>query len=214
MDLSRYIEHTLLAADATPRRIDQHCREAILHGLFGVCVPPAHVALARDTVRGTNVRVITVAGFPLGSSTSIVKAEEARRAVLDGAAEVDMVAAIGLAKGERFDEVEAEVREVRRAIPDSILKVILETGYFEGSELRRMAEAALAGGADFLKTCTGFGPRGATAADVRLLSEVAKGRAGVKASGGIRTREAALEMIEAGATRIGTSSGVEITSGH
>lgn len=214
MDLSRYVEHTLLSADATPTRIEQLCREAALHGLFGVCVPPAHVARARDTVRGANVRVITVAGFPLGYSTSIVKAEEARRAVLDGADEVDMVAAIGLAKGGSFDEVEADVREVRRAIPDCVLKVILETGYFGEPELRRVAEAAIAGGADFLKTCTGFGPRGATSSDVRLLVEVAKGRAGVKASGGIRTREAALAMIEAGATRIGTSSGVEITSGR
>lgn len=214
MDLSRYIEHTLLAPDATAERVEQHCRDAVRHGLFGVCVAPVHVARAHDVVRGAKVRVVTVAGFPLGSSTSAVKAEEARRAAQDGADEVDMVVAIGQAKGARFDEVEADVREVRRAIPACVLKVILETGYFGESELRRVAEAALAGGADFLKTCTGFGPRGASTSDVRLLAQIANGRAGVKASGGIRTRESALAMIQAGAVRIGTSSGVEITSGR
>lgn len=211
MDLAGYVEHTLLAADATAERVERLCREATVHGLLGVCVAPVHVALARTAVASSPVRVVTVAGFPLGSSTSVVKAEEARRAVEDGADEVDMVVAIGAAKSGRLDAVLADVREVRAAIPGRVLKVILETGYFDEAELRALALAVLDGGADFLKTCTGFGPRGATVSDVRLLAGIAEGRAGVKASGGIRTRQAALDMIAAGATRIGTSNGVELT---
>ncbi len=210
MDLRQHVEHTLLSADATPERVLSHCRDARDHGLFGVCVSPRFVPLAREALEGAPVRIVTVAGFPLGTSASSVKAEEARRAALDGAHEIDMVLAIGLAKAGRLAEVEDDVRRVRDATPGGVLKVILETGYFEEQELPAIVEAALAAGADFLKTCTGFGPRGATLRDVQLLAELSAGRARVKASGGIRTADAARALVEAGAARIGTSNGVEI----
>lgn len=212
MDLPAYIEHTLLRPDATPGDVERHCREAVDHGLFAVCVAPVYVALAKVCLEKTPVRIVTVAGFPHGTSTPAVKATEARRAVADGADEVDMVMAIGLALDGGWNAVEAEVRAVRDAARDPVLKVILETGYFSEAEILEACKAALGGGADFVKTSTGFGPRGATAADVRLLAEAVRGRAQVKAAGGIRTRAAAIEMIEAGATRIGTSRGVEIVT--
>jgi deoxyribose-phosphate aldolase len=211
MHLAAFIEHTLLRADATLEQVERHCTEGAAHGLFGVCISPLHVASARRWV-GDGVRVVTVAGFPLGTSTSATKAEEARRAVLDGASEVDMVMAIGLARSGDWAAVGADILAVRKAVPDAVLKVILETGYFEQPAMRRAAEVAVDAGADFLKTSTGFGPRGATAEDVRLLVDVAGGRARVKASGGIRTGEQARAMIEAGAVRIGTSNGVEIAA--
>jgi deoxyribose-phosphate aldolase len=213
MHLSRYVEHTLLRADATPADVERHCREAAENALFGVCVSPVFVPLAKRSLAGSAVRLVTVAGFPLGTSASSVKAEEARRAVADGADEVDMVLAIGFARAGRFDAVEEDVRAVRAAIPESTLKVILETGYFSPEDVRRAAVASVRAGADFVKTSTGFGPRGASAEDVALLAEAVKGRALVKASGGIRTAESALEMIRAGAARIGTSNGVAIAKG-
>jgi deoxyribose-phosphate aldolase len=212
LPLARYVEHTLLRADSTPEDVEHHCLEAVSHGLFAVCISPLHVALARHWV-GDAVRVVTVAGFPLGTSTSATKVDEARRAVLEGASEVDMVMAIGLAKSANWEAVRADVLAVRRAIPGAVLKVILETGYFDEAVIRLAAEAVVDGGADFLKTSTGFGPRGATVEDVRVLREVAGGRAQVKASGGIRTSAQARAMIEAGATRIGTSNGVDIAAG-
>jgi deoxyribose-phosphate aldolase len=207
--LAGCIEHTLLRADTTPEAVDRHCLDAVEARLFAVCVSPIYVAAARRRV-GEAVRVVTVAGFPLGASTPAVKAEEARRAVEEGASEVDMVLAIGKALGGGWTDVEADIRTVRDAIPRSVLKVILETGYLDEPALRRAVEASVAAGADFVKTSTGFGPRGASVEDVRILREAARGRAQVKASGGIRTYDQALAMIAAGATRIGTSNGVEI----
>jgi|HubBroStandDraft_1064217.scaffolds.fasta_scaffold89069_2 deoxyribose-phosphate aldolase len=211
MRLARYIEHTLLRADATPEEVERHCLEAVEHGLFAVCVSPLYVTLARRRV-GDAASVVTVAGFPLGTSTSAAKADEARRAVAEGASEVDMVMAIGLARSADWAAVRADVLAVRQAAPDAVLKVILETGYFDEAGIRRAAEAAVEAGADFVKTSTGFGPRGATVEDIRLLGEVVGGRAQVKASGGIRTAAQARAMIGAGATRIGTSNGVEIAA--
>jgi deoxyribose-phosphate aldolase len=210
VDLSTYIEHTLLRPDATPEEIERHCREAAEHDLFAVCVAPVYVALARMCLRDSAVRVVTVAGFPFGSSAPLVKATEARQAAVDGADEVDMVMAIGLALDGGWNAVEAEVRTVRDAAREPILKVIIETGYFSTDEIVSAAKAAVGGGADFVKTSTGFGPRGATVADVALLSEAVRGRAQVKAAGGIRTAAEATELIRAGATRIGTSRGVDI----
>ena len=210
MDLSTYIEHTLLRPDATPEQVERHCREAAEHGLCAVCIAPVYVALARMCLEGSPVRVVTVAGFPLGSSTPFVKATEARQAAAEGADEVDMVMAIGLALDGGWNAVEAEVRTVRDAARDPILKVIIETGYFSTDEIVSACKAAVGGGADFVKTSTGFGPRGASVEDVKLLCDTVRGRAQVKAAGGIRTAAEAIEMIRAGATRIGTSRGVEI----
>jgi deoxyribose-phosphate aldolase len=210
VNLAKYIEHTCLRADARPERVERLCREAVDTGLFGVCVLPVYVSLAEQCLRGKGVRVVTVVGFPHGGSTPSTKAVEARQAVLDGADEIDMVMAIGLALAGGWGAVAADVRAVREAVPDATLKVIVETGYFGREEIRKAADVCVSAGADFIKTCTGYGPRGVTTGDVALLSEFLQGRAEIKASGGIRTRESALQMIEAGATRIGTSNGVEI----
>jgi deoxyribose-phosphate aldolase len=210
MDLARHLEHTLLAATATPAEVERHCGAAAEAGLFGVCISPVYVALAKRGLIGTDVRVVTVVGFPLGTSTSGGKAAEARQAAAEGADELDMVMAIGLALGGAWDAVEADIRAVREATPGRVLKVILETGYLSDDVLRRAAAAAVSAGADFVKTSTGFGPRGASVRDIELLSDAVAGRAQVKASGGIRTAAAALELIRAGATRIGTSNGVEL----
>jgi deoxyribose-phosphate aldolase len=213
MELASFVEHTLLRADATPADIERHCREAVEHRLFGVCISPLYVPLAKRCLAGTPVRVVTVAGFPLGASASDAKAEEARIASVDGADEIDMVIAVGFAVAGDFGAVEADIRAVRAAVPARVLKVIVETGYLDEVGIRRAAEAAVRAGADFVKTSTGFGPRGATVGDVALLYETVAGRAGVKASGGIRTAKDARALIEAGATRIGTSNGVAMVRG-
>jgi len=212
VELARTLESTLLRADATPGDVEALVGEAARLGLLGVCVSPRFVPLARTCAEGSGLVVVTVAGFPLGTSATATKVAEARLAVEEGASEVDLVVPVGLALYGAEGAVEAEVRAVREAVPGVALKVILETGYFGAERLARVAEAALRGGADFLKTSTGFGPRGVTVGDVRLLFELARGRAEVKASGGIRTRRFALELLEAGATRLGTSSAAEILS--
>lgn len=210
MDLARYIEHTLLGADVTPERIERHCSEAVEHGVLAVCVAPLYVSLADRCLRGSRVRLVTVVAFPFGAAVSSVKAEEARRAAEQGAREVDMVMAIGLALDGQWGAVEADIETVRKAAPEAALKVIIETGYFDGEGIVRAADAAVSAGADFVKTCTGYGPRGATMSDVELLFERVRGRAEIKASGGIRSADAARRFIEAGAARIGTSRGVDM----
>jgi deoxyribose-phosphate aldolase len=208
--LARTIEHTLLRASATAADVDRLCDEAAGHGFRGVCVNPVHVARARVRLEETAVRVVTVAAFPLGASVAEVAAREAARATSDGAQEVDLVAPIGLARAGELGELTRFVSTVRAAVPAATLKVILETGFFPGDELEAVARAVLDAGPDFLKTCTGFGPRGATVQDVQRLSAVCRGRAQVKAAGGIKTAAQAQAMLSAGATRIGTSSGVAI----
>jgi deoxyribose-phosphate aldolase len=200
MDLGRHIEQTLLRPEAIPARIEAHCREAASHRLFGVCILPRF--------EGSGVRIVTVVSVPLGASAPSVKAAEARRAVADGADELDMVMSIADALADDFAAVEEDVRAVRDAAPGCVLKVILETGLLDAEHMDAAARASVRAGADFVKTSTGFGPRGATVDDVTRLVRAVEGRAQVKASGGIRTREEALAFLAAGATRIGTSSGV------
>ena len=214
LELAKYIDHTLLKPTATPPDIEQLCREADEHYFYAVCVNPAFVPVAKKALGASPVRVAAVIGFPLGANASQVKAAEAALAVAQGADELDMVIPVGLALAGDWQAVTADVRAVREAAPGAVLKVILETGYLSEEQIRRAAEAVLAGGADYLKTSTGFGPRGASLEDVRLLAEVAGGRAKVKAAGGIRSREDAWKMIEAGASRLGTSSGVALVSGE
>jgi deoxyribose-phosphate aldolase len=211
VNLASYIEQTLLRPEATLAEVEAHCRGAVSAGVFGVCVLPRFVPLARRLVEGSALRVVTVAGFPLGGASTRMKAEEARAALADGAHEIDMVITIGDARSGNFDAIEADVRAVREATAGSVLKVILETGYLSEQQIESAAHAVVRARADFVKTSTGFGPRGASIADVELLVRAIDGKAGIKASGGIRTRAVALEMIRAGANRIGTSSGIEIT---
>jgi deoxyribose-phosphate aldolase len=203
-----------LKPTATPAEIETLCAEARKHKFFGVCVQPCYVRLAREKLSGSEVKVVSVIGFPLGANLSETKALEAAQAVALGADEVDMVINLGAAKAGDWKAVEADIRAVRQAVPQHVLKVILETGYLAPAEVKRAAKAAVAAGADFLKTSTGFGPRGASLEDVQILAEAAQGKAQVKAAGGIRDRETALAMIEAGATRLGTSSGVALLEGQ
>jgi deoxyribose-phosphate aldolase len=213
MSIRTTIEHTRLAADTVPADIDLLCAEAIEHGFAGVCVGPVFVPQASAAVRGSPVRVVTVVGFPLGQGAVAADTFAAARAFDEGASEIDMVVPIGFAIAGDFGIVEAHVAAVRRAASQAVLKVILETAFFAAPALERLAQVCVAAGADFLKTSTGFGPRGASVADVELLARVAanaKRSVSVKASGGIRTLEQARGLLDAGATRLGTSRGVDI----
>ena len=206
MDLAAHIDHTLLKPTATPEEVAKAAEEALEYGFYGLCIPPSYVAWVKARYPHAPFRLVTVVGFPLGYQEKEVKALEAALACARGADEVDMVLHLGRAKAGDLDYVEA--------VPKAVLKVILETGYFSPEEIARLAEAAIRGGADFLKTSTGFGPRGASLEDVALLVRVAQGRAQVKAAGGIRDRETALRMLKAGASRLGTSSGVALVAGE
>lgn len=210
--LADTIEHTLLRSTATPEQIELLCSEALEHGFYGVCVHPIYVALARDVLSGSSVAVVTVVAFPLGCCVPAVAAKEAELGVRDGAHELDLVIPVGLALAGRLDQVRAAVQTVRDAVPNVTLKAILETGCYAPEQLREVCRYVLEARPDFLKTSTGFGPRGASVQDVQLLAECAGGRARIKASGGIRTANAALSLLAAGASRLGTSNSVAIVT--
>jgi deoxyribose-phosphate aldolase len=213
VNLTGYIDHTLLKPAATVAEIIQLCEEAVQHKFAAVCVNPIYVDLAAHHLAGTGVKTATVIGFPLGATFSAVKVAEAKEAVLRKANELDMVMHIGAAKTGLWEAVVADIRQIVEAAEGAAVKVIIETGLLTDDEKRRACEAVIAGGAQFVKTSTGFGPGGATIADVRLFKEVVGENIGIKASGGIRSREQALEFIAAGATRLGTSAGIAIVSG-
>lgn len=209
--LAAYIEHTYLKPEGAESQVLQLCAEAVEGGLFGVCVQPAYVRRASEALSGHGVRLVTVVGFPHGANASEVKAFEAERAVADGADEIDMVANLGWAVAGEWRRVERDVAAVVGAASGRPVKVILETALLvDEARIREAARAALAGGAAFLKTSTGFGPGGATVPHVRWLREEAGARAKVKAAGGIRTVEQALALISAGADRLGTSRGLDL----
>lgn len=212
--LAPLIEHTLLHPVAGAREIEVLCSQARHYQFHGVCVQPVWVRLAAEYLAGSDVKVVSVVGFPHGANVPITKAQEAALAVAHGASEIDLVANLAWIASRFWEEVKAEVALVRAAAPKAVLKVILETGYFEPDKVSQAAEMAIAGGADFLKTSTGFGPRGATVDDVRLLSQAAAGRARIKAAGGIRNSQEALGMVRAGASRIGTSRGPALVGGE
>lgn len=214
-DIARYIDHTLLKPDATIDQIKKLCHEAVQNNFAAVCVNPCHVRLASELTRNSTVNVCAVAGFPLGANLTEIKAFEARRAIEDGANEIDMVINIGALKNENdelvFHDIQAVVEACKQG--NAICKVIIEAALLTDDEKAQACELAKRAGADFVKTSTGFGPGGATAHDVALMTRIVKGTSiGVKAAGGIRTYDDAIKMIEAGATRIGTSSGVQIVS--
>jgi len=205
-----FIDHTLLKPEATAAQIGEICEEAVEWGFAAVCVPPAYVALSAEKLYGSDAHVATVVGFPFGYTTSAVKAYETRDAVSRGADEIDMVMSIGTALSEDWQAVEDDVRAVVEAAEGVPVKVILECSALPEAVKRMAAERALAAGAAYLKTSTGYGVHGATSSDVRLLHGIAQGQAGVKAAGGIRDLDACLLMLSCGASRIGTSSGVAI----
>lgn len=210
MELAKYFDHTLLKPDAREADVRRLCEEAAYYGTASVCVNPDFVPLCHNLLEGSGVKTCTVIGFPLGASASKIKADEAAYAVAEGADEVDMVINISAAKDHRYSEVEKDIRMVREAVPNAILKVILETCLLTKEEIAECCLAAKRAKADFVKTSTGFSKGGATVEDVKLMRETVGPEMGVKASGGVHTREEALAMIEAGATRIGASATVFI----
>ena len=210
MDIAKYIDHTLLAADATKERIEELCREAAEHHFASVCVNSCWVREASALLDGTGVHVCTVVGFPLGAMETKAKAEEAAIAVSNGADELDMVLNIGFLKSGMDSEVLEDIKAVREACRGRILKVIIETCLLSDEEKVRACILSKEAGADFVKTSTGFSRGGAEVHDVALMHRTVGGSLGVKASGGIRDLDTAMAMIEAGATRIGASAGVAI----
>jgi len=212
--LAKLIDHTLLKPDITKGAVIQLCEEAKKYGFWAVCVNPTYISLATDVLRGTDVKVCSVIGFPLGANTPEVKALEAERAVNDGASEIDMVINIGALKSHDYILVKRDILKVveraRARQKDTIVKVIIETGLLTEDEKVLACKLVKDAGADFVKTSTGFNASGATVHDVELLKNIIGPNLGVKASGGIRTYHEAIKLIEAGADRIGTSSGVEI----
>lgn len=208
--LAKTIDHTLLKAVGTEAQVRELCAEARRHGFASVCVNPVWVPLCARELAGSEVLVCTVIGFPLGANRSETKAAETRQAVAEGADEVDMVIHLGAAKAGDWKAVEEDIRAVVKAAGTARVKVIIETCYLTDDEKVKACEASMRAGAHFVKTSTGFGTGGATAEDVRLMKRTVGDTLQVKASGGIRTCEDALKMLEAGADRIGASSGVAI----
>lgn len=214
-NLNKHIEHTLLKQDAKLEDFIKLFEEAKEHKFLGVCINPAYVKLAKENLYGTDVKIVTVVGFPLGANRSDVKAFETSKAVEDGADEIDMVINVSKLKDKDYDFIINDIKTVKTACKDKPLKVILETDLLTKEEIKKACELCIEAKADFVKTSTGFVKNGvgAKAEDVKLMFDtVSPYGLKVKASGGIRDKEAALKMLEAGAERLGTSSGVKIVS--
>ena len=214
-NLNKHIEHTLLKQDAKLEDFIKLFNEAKAHKFLGVCINPAYVKLAKENLKDNDVKVVTVIGFPLGANRSDVKAFEASKAVEDGADEIDMVINVTAIKNKDYDFVVNDIKAVKAACKDKPLKVILETDLLEKDEIKKACELCVEAKADLVKTSTGFvkGGVGSKAEDVKLMYEtVSPYGLKVKASGGIRDKETAVKMIEAGAERLGTSSGVKIVA--
>lgn len=214
MNIAKYIDHTLLKADSVKSSIEKLCNEAKEYNFASVCVNPTWVSYAAEILKGSEVKVCTVIGFPLGATTSEVKAFETENAIANGATEVDMVINIGALKSGDIDYVRNDIkRVVESAKGKALVKVIIETSLLTDEEKIQACKLSVEAGADFVKTSTGFSTGGATVADIKLMRETVGPNVGVKASGGVRNAEDAKAMIEAGATRIGASSGIEIIKG-
>ncbi len=214
MTINKYIDHTLLKPESTQTQIDKLIAEAAEHQFASVCVNPTWVAYAANALKGTGVKVCTVIGFPLGANTSNVKAFETKDAVANGADEIDMVINIGQLKSGQYDAVEADIAAVVEASGDKLVKVIIETCLLTDDEKVKACQLAVAAGADYVKTSTGFSTAGANVADVKLMRETVGPNVGVKAAGGARSFADAEAFIKAGATRIGTSAGLAIVNGE
>jgi deoxyribose-phosphate aldolase len=209
-ELAGYIDHTLLRPDITEAELKAFLEEARSQPFASVCIPPSYVELAADILKGSPLKVGTVIGFPLGYNLAKIKELEAMEAVNSGADEIDMVINISALKSGNLTEVRDEISAVASAIKGRTLKVIIETCYLTAGEKLAACDAVIDSAADFVKTSTGFGPAGARVEDIALLYKRASGRIGVKASGGIGSLDDALKMIEAGASRLGSSSGIKI----
>ena len=210
MELNIYIDHTNLRATATLEDIKKLCEEAQRYHFASVCVHPYYVKVAKELLKNSNVQVGTVVGFPLGATTSEVKAFEAINAVENGADEIDMVINLGALKNKDYDYVKEEIEEIRDSIDGKVLKVIIETCYLTEEEIIKMTEICNETFVNFIKTSTGFGTRGALVEDIELIAKHKNEILEIKASGGIRDIDTVEAMIEAGATRIGTSHGSQL----
>ncbi|MBO4668171.1 MAG: deoxyribose-phosphate aldolase [Bacilli bacterium] len=208
--INKLIDHTLLKAFATESDIKKLCEEAIKYDFASVCVNPTNVKLASSLLKGSNVKVCTVIGFPLGANTMEVKSFETKDAVANGAEEIDMVINIGKAKSHDYEYILEEIRSVVDSADGNLVKVIIETCYLTPEEMKEVCHMASLAGANFVKTSTGFGTGGAKAEDVKLMKESIPSTMEVKASGGIKTLSDLKAMVAAGATRIGASSGADI----
>ena len=204
--IAKMIDHTILKATTTKEDVVKICKEAKEYGFFSVCINPANIELAKEELKGSDVKVCTVIGFPLGANTSAVKAFETKDAIAKGADEVDMVINIGALKDKNYELVDAANKE-------ALVKVIIETCYLTDEEKKIACELAVKAGTDYVKTSTGFGTGGSTPADIKLMRETVGENIGVKASGGVRCEEDAVKVIDAGATRIGASASIAIVSG-
>lgn len=214
MKLNKYIDHTLLKPDASQKQIVKLIEEAKEFDFASVCINPTWVAFAASELKDSNVKVCTVIGFPLGANTTEVKVFEAKNAIENGADEIDMVINVGALKSQDFVLVEKDIREVVRVSGDKVVKVIIETCLLTEDEKIQACEIAKKAGADFVKTSTGFSTGGATIADVELMKRTVGSELFVKASGGVRSYEDVVAFVNAGADRIGASSGVEIMRGE
>ncbi len=210
MELNSYIDHTNLQATATLKDIEKLCEEAKKYHFASVCVSPYYVRVAKELLKDSNVEIGTVVGFPLGFHTMETKSFEAINAIENGATEIDMVINLGALKNKDYQYVKQEIEEIRDAIDGHTLKVIIETCYLTAQEIKKMTEICNETFVNFIKTSTGFGSAGATVEDVELINKYRNEVLEIKASGGIRDIQTAEAMIDAGATRIGTSHGVEL----
>ena len=206
MDIAKYIDYTLLKATATPADIEKLCKEALEYGFYSVCVNSGYVPLAAEQLKGSKVKVCTVVGFPLGAMSTQAKLYETSVALSQGAQEIDMVLNVGLFLSGNVAKVLDEIALLKQETGDRVLKVIIETCYLNDDQKRLASQVCVDAGADFVKTSTGFGTGGATLADVQLIREVVGDRAKIKASGGIRDKQTALQYISLGVDRIGASA--------
>lgn len=214
MELNRMIDHTVLKADSKKADVLRVIEEAKAHHFYSVCINPAWVSLAANELAGSDIQVCTVIGFPLGANTSATKAFETKDAIANGATEVDMVINIGALKDGEDELVQKDIEAVVQAAEKkALVKVIIETALLTKEEIARVCRLAKAAGADFVKTSTGFSTAGAKVEDVRLMRETVGAEMGVKASGGIHNAEEAQTMVEAGASRLGTSASIAIVTG-
>lgn len=213
-ELSQYIDHTLLKPEATKDQIEKLCQEAIEHSFKSVCINPYYVPTAKKILFGKKPLVCTVIGFPLGMNTTEIKVKETEQAIDDGADEIDMVINIGAMVDGDYDTVKNDIKAIHEVTKDKnkLLKVIFETSKLNNDQIKKACEICFEIGVEFVKTSTGFGGGGATLEHVKLMRDTVGKEMGVKASGGVRDKESAMRMIEAGATRIGTSSGILIVT--
>jgi deoxyribose-phosphate aldolase len=212
-ELAPYIDHTLLKPETTRVQVEKLCQEAQEYGFFAVCVNSRFVEVCKDLLKGSPVKIAAVVGFPLGAMDTKAKAYETKEAVAKGADEIDMVISIGAIKENNWSEVERDIAEVVKAASKATVKVIIETSLLNNEEKVKACEASVKAGAHFVKTSTGFNGGGATVEDIKLMKKAVGHRAKIKASGGVRDLATAKAVIEAGADRIGTSSGVLLITG-